>query len=124
MKYRKLRIAWSVAWGLATLYLVVLTAREMQLRPLPMSVPTIMFGKPPLDVCITLEQGMLDVSSQSVGADGNLLWQFEIWIWQPILPAAVLMVVPWLPYRFSLRTLLIATTLIAVLLGLIMWAKK
>ena len=30
---------------------------------------------------------------------------------------------PWLPYRFSLRTLLIATTLIAVLLGLVVWLR-
>jgi hypothetical protein len=27
----------------------------------------------------------------------------------------------WLPNRFSLRTLLIATTLVAVVLGLIVW---
>lgn len=31
---------------------------------------------------------------------------------------------PWLPFRFSLRTMLIATTLIAVVLGLIMWSTK
>jgi hypothetical protein len=30
--------------------------------------------------------------------------------------------VPYLPWRFSLRTLLIATTLIAIVLGLIVWA--
>ena len=32
--------------------------------------------------------------------------------------------VPWLRYRFSLRTLLIATTLVAVVLGLIVYAVK
>jgi hypothetical protein len=28
---------------------------------------------------------------------------------------------PWLPYRFSLRTMLIATTLVAIVLGLGVW---
>ena len=37
------------------------------------------------------------------------------------LVAAVLAAVPQLSYRFSLRTLLIATTLVAVVLGLIVW---
>jgi len=31
---------------------------------------------------------------------------------------------PWFPWRYRLRTLLIATTLVAVLLGLIVWAAK
>jgi hypothetical protein len=39
---------------------------------------------------------------------------------------AVAILVPWIPWqkRFSLRTLLIATTLVAVALGLIAYAKK
>ena len=42
--------------------------------------------------------------------------------WLPALLSATLAVIPWvgsIPYRFSLRTLLIATTLVAVVLGLI-----
>jgi len=31
---------------------------------------------------------------------------------------------PWLPRRFSLRTLLIAMTLVAVVLGVVMWAVR
>ena len=31
---------------------------------------------------------------------------------------------PWVRYRFTLRTLLIATTLVAVVLGLILWAAR
>ena len=38
--------------------------------------------------------------------------------------SAVIAVLPWLPRRFSLRTLLIATTLVAVGLGLILWASR
>ena len=40
------------------------------------------------------------------------------------LVAAVLAAVPQLSYRFSLRTLLIATTLVAVVLGLIAYAVR
>jgi hypothetical protein len=39
--------------------------------------------------------------------------------WFAVLSFAALAATPWLPWRFSLRTLLIATTLIAVVLGLI-----
>ena len=31
---------------------------------------------------------------------------------------------PWLRWRFSLRTLLIATTLVAVVLGIIVWMSR
>src|SRR5262245_46647259 len=38
--------------------------------------------------------------------------------WSVVLSAAIFAVAPWLPFkRFSLRTLLIATTLVAVVLG-------
>lgn len=40
-------------------------------------------------------------------------------LWQPIAVAAALTAAPWMRLRFSLRTLLIATTLIAVALGLL-----
>ena len=37
---------------------------------------------------------------------------------------SVLGVTPWLRWKFSLRTLLIATTLIAVVLGLVVWLMR
>jgi hypothetical protein len=42
------------------------------------------------------------------------------------IPFAALAAAPWLRWsnRFSLRTLLVATTLVAVVLGLIMWAAS
>jgi hypothetical protein len=43
----------------------------------------------------------------------------------PILIGFLLLAVgPWIPPRFSLRTLLIASTIIAVLLGLIVYATR
>ena len=43
--------------------------------------------------------------------------------WFPALLSVVLATIPWFSrsFRFSLRTLLIATTLVAVVLGLIVW---
>ena len=43
--------------------------------------------------------------------------------WFGVLLFAALAVVPWIR-RFSLRTLLIATTLVAVALGLIIWMSQ
>jgi hypothetical protein len=44
-------------------------------------------------------------------------------LWIPVALAAALAYVPWLPWptRFSLRTMLIATTVFALLLGLVVW---
>jgi hypothetical protein len=44
--------------------------------------------------------------------------------WAIVLPSAALASVPWIRWskRFSLRTLLIATTLVAVVLGVVVWA--
>ena len=47
--------------------------------------------------------------------------------WFPILLLATSAAAPWyrrIPYQFSLRTLLIATTLVAVVLGLIAWSLR
>jgi hypothetical protein len=47
--------------------------------------------------------------------------------WFVIIPVAVLGLIssrPWLRWQFSLRTLLIATTLVAVVLGLIVWSVR
>jgi hypothetical protein len=46
--------------------------------------------------------------------------------WIPVLLVVTLAGISWLPWsnRFSLRTLLIATTLIAGVLGLAVWASR
>jgi hypothetical protein len=43
--------------------------------------------------------------------------------WPLILEAVLVAVLPWIRWRFSLRTLLIATTLVALVLGLIVWLR-
>lgn len=44
--------------------------------------------------------------------------------WGPTLFFATLAATPWAPWRFSLRTLLLFTTLVAVGLGVIVWAAR
>jgi hypothetical protein len=48
--------------------------------------------------------------------------QLRFWIVIPIV--AVVGILPWLPWRFTTRTLLIATTLVAVVLGLIVYFAR
>ena len=47
-------------------------------------------------------------------------------IWFPVMLASVIAVVPWIKSSpsFSLRTMLIAMTLVAVVLGVGVWAAK
>src|SRR3954447_21045285 len=52
---------------------------------------------------------------------------YDIPYWFPLLISIAFAAAPWLrelKLRFSLRTLLVATTLIAVVLGLIVWAAR
>ena len=47
--------------------------------------------------------------------------------WLPVLIAAMFAMLPWLPWwslRFSLRTLLVASTLVAVVLGLVVYVIR
>jgi len=46
----------------------------------------------------------------------------RIWLLAMLVSACVPL--SWLPWRFSLRTLLIATALVAVVLGLIVWTSR
>jgi hypothetical protein len=70
VRFRKLRIAWSVFWACLCMFLIGLSQ------------------------------------------------------WALLAAFAVVAAVPWLPARFSLRTLLIVTTLVAVVLGLIVWQVR
>ena len=152
MKYRRLRIAWSVVWGLAAVLIVVLWVRSYwwmdavvgqrgrqafivdslggvvlaRTYPIPVSVPPKWHwgvSEFPID-----ESPMIATQRQ-IRNDATA--GFAVLEWQPatygvlvpywflvVLFAAPLITV-WLPFRFTLRTLLIATALIAIVLGLI-----
>jgi hypothetical protein len=119
MKHRKLRIAWSVGWGLICLLLMAWCAFGY--------VPGLSFQcgvTKSLGLQFTSIQGQFDVRRSTLDGAGHFKGLAGVnsttvsapW-WLPVAFALALAAVPWL--RFSLRTLLIGMTVIAVLLGLI-----
>jgi hypothetical protein len=139
MRFRKLRIAWSVFWGFACVLLIVLWVRSYR------SHENVWFNVTNSRVLtFSSEQGELAcqwvatmplfdftwIRDISMVRRGSSTWKFIKspieWIvflpyWFPTLVSASLGIAPWASWKFSVRTLLIATTLVAVLLGLIMW---
>jgi hypothetical protein len=159
MRYRKLRIAWSVVWGLACVLLIVLWVRSYWWCDIVSHRPSITIafrllsdegqvsffdcseslpwlGEPPPIGWSTEKKWYAgygsDVSDNSPlkkvfrGFARNGTYGKQVPDWFLVVVVAGLGAAPWLsrwPWRFSLRTLLIATTLIAVVLGLIVWLQ-
>ena len=150
---RYLRIAFSAGCGLACVLLVVLWVRSYKLGDLLLVRistsrtfnATSLHGWTKVSTCPPGTEGSWKLFSQPANeamrtygeffeAKQNFLgfgthkargtyavivpYQFLI------LAMGTMVVVPWLPRRFSLRTMLIATTLAAVVLGLTMWAVR
>ncbi len=162
MQYRKLRIVWSAAWGIAAVLLIVLWGHALhnQVRG------AVWVSKSHYVGFCTLSHWMgVEASSYTIGPPGTWYprtyfqdnevtleqgksasplrrWQWlpysgpdmsrinlTVPLWFPVSLVATVAVLPWaVPLsklrRFSLRTLLIATTLVAVGLGLIAWAVR
>ena len=145
MRFRKLRIAWSVFWSLAAVLLIVLWVRSYWW------LDNMVFSVPETTIAIS-EEGALGITSYAEKHDtgySSILsipvkdiptrlrsgpiqkWSFSsnpfstgirFPHWFAVLIFAGLAVAPWsrqLHWHFSLRTLLIATTLIAIVLGAI-----
>ena len=157
MRFRKLRIAWSVWWGVLAALLIVLWVRSY-LRldncngVCGAKVLIIMSSRGDLGIgrLTPLGQGYPPWSITSNPPEAKRLWWsmedrlplsllgiryqrfspamtlFAIGYWLPVLITAVFAGGPWIDRttRFSLRTLLIGTTLVAVVLGLIIGALR
>jgi hypothetical protein len=140
MKYRKLRIAWSVAWGIVAVLLLMLWVRSYLYHDRVL----IRFGQanrvggfvsaygavaigggdtPDLGdnqfrlITKRARQSLIDdlgppLKLHAFGFDD---WYITIPLWLVVIPTIVACFAPW--HQFSLRTLLIATTLVAVVLG-------
>ena len=149
MRFRKLRIAWSVGFGLLAALLIVLWVRSYYSEDfLNIQLPARTFSVWQLRgnsvLTTTASPGPLKVSTNSVSANspivstkgapqnriglgfsgvtyrGGFFVTFPNWF--PVMVSATFAVAMWfgtIPRRFSLRTLLTATTLVAVVLGLI-----
>jgi hypothetical protein len=160
MRYRQLRIAWSVFCGLAAVLLIVLWARSYWRFDSMRRVADWSTTFVHIEVCsdcgwigFTVEDALYRLDLQA--AEKNR-WRYDSFpnggrprpAWNaaqdPRFPMptfryhvalphwllafliASFAAVPWivqLRWRFSLRTMLIATTLIAVVFGLIAWAR-
>jgi hypothetical protein len=154
MKYRKLRIAWSTTCLIASMLLIALWVRSywwVDGFGVPLT-SKYYFGAASSPGCIGFAfhpMGQLPSSQikhfQSFQTEEWLenFWRGKypnisrVWgqfyferysymapDWFVLMVLATLATAPWLHWRFSLRTLLIATTLVAVVLGLIVWAVR
>lgn len=144
MKCRKLRIAWSVVWGVAAVLLLVLWVRSYRWcdsLESPFGVQFVnlygTFQVAPLENFLVVNEWHVasnhfaELPGSELVTVSETLLAFQI---RPhlVLPAwfvsaavAAFASVPWLPLKpFSLRTLFIATTLVAALLGLVVWAAR
>jgi hypothetical protein len=148
MKHRNLRIAWSVAWGLVAVFLCILCVRSYWYAdqlwiPLPAKhalgfisaanratvaiqkrvafSPTEYFTGFSSDPLKHIHQYRArSYAGFSAGNEGDSSFvRMPFWFL-----IAITAVVPFFSFHFSLRTLLIATTLVAVGLGLLVWAAK
>ena len=154
MTYRNLRIAWSVAWGIVAVLLICLWVRsywKFDMVTLPYTCPTMLTSSRGA-IGASLQAAVRNptwswtvVSVAKMNAD--LLargrtpptrpkmspFRFDVmrtylvmsYVY-PVLFFCAFASVPWMSHlrRFSVRTLLIATTFIAVGLGLIVWATR
>lgn len=147
MKLRHLRIAWSVAWGIATLLVISLWVRSHWGRSSSeiLVTPTHRYYVHSLYGTVAFEREMRiflgnelhrlnqesDFLRLTTNAGFKIAWNDsdgsmrEVSVSYWLLTSATVFVaaIPWLRWRFSLRTLLIFTTLVAVALGLIMWPR-
>jgi hypothetical protein len=156
MRLRKLRIAWSVGWGVVVVLLIVLWVRSYYIGDVVQWSVTKWCG-----LQFTSTQGQLDVRRYSLDGAGHAGGvDFADWLWSTVpvgsfgsetptilgfnlrhlsyyiafpywatfLMCLMLAASPFLiqhqRFRFGMRTLLIATTLLAVLLGLIGYAAR
>jgi hypothetical protein len=142
MRFYKLRIAWSVVCGTICLMLIVLCVRSYfrldhlsyedkwlsSLRGHILIQGSFNFDNP---------VDYFNAKSLKLFGGGILLRSFSgdiayddggiaIPDWAVVAPVVAVGVFPWIrwPERFSLRTLLIAVTLVAVVLGLVAWSIR
>jgi hypothetical protein len=141
MHFRKLRIAWSLVCGITCVLLIVLWIRSYWRADYVMRQARIesfngriiydaVFWVPP-NTQIRWSFGLRPRNAPTQWFKNNgFVWRYPdvvaIPYWCPVLGLAVASTAPWVSRcrRFSLQTLLIVTTMLAVLLGLIVYAAS
>jgi hypothetical protein len=142
MKYRKLRIAWSVTWGIVCLLLVAVWVRSysyLDTIGTPPRVLTSWRGRllwgGTVYVTNTSDRDepsdpklrtMLGVYVLTTMDQGNITYQggSSLPLTIPLMMMATMTVAPWLRLRYSLRTLIIGMTAAAIGLGWIAYTLR
>ena len=151
MRFRKLRIAWSVAWGVGCVLLIALWVRSYSWTDIVGISTRSLLVTGPGEISIATAQPTYDGRAKPgrfeafpLKATDNRSPPKRTWDLYAVygrntynqitsvvfslaflvLVSGLLALTPWLRWRFSLRTLLIATTLVAVMLGLIVAASR
>lgn len=150
MRFRKLRIAWSIAWGLVTLMFILWWVRshsridfvygitsnryqqsihsmagnvevlyllrkgETRGQSLPMSHASSPWDPSRMDHYLTPFAGNLERDCLAVSLP----------FWFLATTTALVGAGAWIPRQFSLRTLFIAMTFVAILPGLMVWSRR
>jgi hypothetical protein len=144
MKFRKLRIAFSATCGIACVLLIVLWVRSLKTCDLLSKRHADGWMK----TTFSSSHGTLEFEQSRDDVAGRPGWHYigiddcgpptQMFVFKlaaarkfiqipdclPLMFCIAGAIGPWLPWRFSLRTLLIATTLVAVVLGLIVWQVR
>lgn len=147
MRFRKLRITFSATCGVACVLLIVLWVRshtKYDIVVYTLSNRTVGYSSALGDIALLNlgdtydnEPGTWHVFCNEITADQQpfpptwfLSWHpgdFIMAYWLPTLTAALIATIaakPWISRNFSLRTLLIATMLVAAVLGLAVYAAR
>jgi hypothetical protein len=112
-------IAWSVVWGTACVLLVAFWIVSRGQLDIVCYQTTAQKNAPAKFHVSTLPH-----TFDLIPSLGKVLVHIPIWALVAITAAMSTIPTLHLTYRFSLRTMLIATTLVAVVLGLVVWLSS
>jgi hypothetical protein len=154
MKYRKLRVAWSVAWNVVAVLFVALwvlsysetdslqgllpTGKQYTVLSTRGRIFAAIFKQRDRTPSLGFMRSGPETYEVQIAADNKefpygfgkrfrpdlSLRQIIFPHWFVIICCATFSALPWFRWRFRPRTLLIATTFVAVVLGLIVWLFK
>jgi hypothetical protein len=145
MRFRKLRIAWSVACGIACVLLIVLWVRSYWWFDISHAMkPTLVSARGKLfltnKIEMTLSPSLEDLNAPQPFGRNRFIRGFSytieqveverasyiavVPIWILVLTFAGFAVLPWLRWRFTTRTLLIVITAVAVMLGVVVYLAR
>jgi hypothetical protein len=145
MRFRKLRIAWSVGWGIVAVALILLWVRSfwhIDIIEIRKPFPALALGSGLETTLVRIYREPMrsgwsfhTYSTHNQRKNENAILGFSYDLsdydlsvtiphWFVASFIGIVAVLGWFSWRFSLRALLLATTLLAVVLGLAVWVAR